>query len=88
MKIKPLADRIMIIPIDQNSEEVRASGLITVKKDIPPSTKGKVLALGATVSNEIKVGDLVQYGQHSGIPITWEDKDYLIMREKELICIL
>lgn len=88
MNIKPLANRLIISPTDQNPEEIRESGLITIKKDVPPSTKGKVLAVGDKVSAEVKVGDVVQYGQHSGIPLPWEGQDYLIMRETEIICVL
>lgn len=88
MNLKPLANRMIIIPTDQGTEEIRTSGLITLKKEVPPSTRGKVLAVGDKVSAEIKVGDIVQYGQHSGAPLNWEGGEYLIMRETELICVL
>jgi co-chaperonin GroES (HSP10) len=88
MNVKPLANRVIISPTDQETEEVRASGLITMKKELPPSTRGKVMAIGEKVSADIKVGDLVQYGQHSGIIFAWEEKEYLIMREPDIICVL
>lgn len=87
MNIKPLSNRVVVIPTDQNSEEVRESGLIVLNKEIPPSTKGIVVAIGPKVL-DLAVGDKVQYGQHSGAPFPWEDKDYLIMRDTEIICVL
>lgn len=88
MTLKPIQDRIIISPIDQDSEEVRDSGLITLKKEVPPSTRGTVLAKGDKVSSDIKVGDIVQYAQQSGRMLEWEGKDYLIMREPDIICVL
>lgn len=88
MNLKPIANRIIISPTDQDTEEIRQSGLITLKKEIPPSTKGIVMATGPRVSADVKVGDRVQYGQFSGAELEWEGKDYLIMRDTEIICIL
>jgi len=79
---------MIIAPTDQETEETTKSGIITLRKDIPPSVRGKVLSVGPLVTKDVKVGDLVQYGQHSGAPLNWEGKDYLIMRETELICVL
>jgi chaperonin GroES len=88
MNLKPLFNRMIILPLDQGREVKTASGLITLRDEIPPSTRGKVISIGPKVSNDVKVGDIVQYGQHSGAPLPWEGEDYLIMRETELICIL
>ena len=87
MNVKPLANRVMILPVDQETEEVRASGLITMTKELPPSTRGKVIAIGEKVS-DVKVGDLVQYGQHAGSIFPWEEKEYLMIREPDIICVL
>lgn len=87
-QIKPIANRVLIIPTDQDTEIKRSSGIIELRKDIPPSTEGKVIALGSKVTYDLKIGDSVKYGQHSGVPCEWEGKNYLIMRETELICIL
>lgn len=88
MNLKPLFNRMIIQPLDQGREVTTASGLITLRDEIPPSTRGKVLSIGPKVTNDVKVGDVVQYGQHSGAPLHWEGEDYLIMRETELICVL
>jgi chaperonin GroES len=87
-KITPVGNRVLIIPTDQNSEEVLPSGLIIPRKEIPPSTRGKVVALGTKINDQIKVGDSVQYSQHSGIPFDWEGESYLMMKDTEIICIL
>jgi chaperonin GroES len=88
MTLKPIANRLIILPTDQDSEIVMPSGLITLRNEVPPSTVGKVISMGPKVSDDIKVGDTVKYGQHSGAPLPWEGKEYLIMRETELICVL
>ena len=86
--MKPLSNRILILPTDQDREERTASGIITLRKDIPPSTTGKVVLIGPKITEDIKEGDSVKYGQHSGVPLNWEGKDYLIMRDTEIICVL
>lgn len=88
MTLKPIQNRIIISPIDQDTEEVRPSGIIAIKKDVPPSTRGTVLAIGDRVSSYVKVGDTVQYAEQSGRILEWEDKEYLIMREPDIICVL
>lgn len=87
-KIQPIGNRVLIAPTDQNTEEITASGIITLRKEIPPSTTGKVIALGTKLNEDIKIGDSVKYGQHSGIPFEWEGKEYLMMKDSEIICIL
>lgn len=88
--IKPLGNRILILPVDQNKEEVTKTGIILVKKeeDIKPSTKGQIIAVGAKVPEEIEIGATVLYSQNSGIPITWDEKEYLVMRDTDLICVV
>jgi chaperonin GroES len=88
MNLKPIANRIIVSPTDQGSEETRESGLITLKKEVPPSTRGVIVAVGPRIEQPIKVGDNVVYGQHSGAEVEWEGKNYLIMRDTEIICVL
>ncbi|MCB0833858.1 MAG: co-chaperone GroES [Bacteroidetes bacterium] len=89
MKLKPLADRVIIEPME--AEEKTASGLI-----IPDSAKekpqvGKVLAVGPGKKKDepmtVKDGDLVLYGKYSGTEVTVDGKKYLIMPESDILAI-
>ena len=69
MKIKPLADRVLIEP--KPAEEKTASGLF-----IPDTAK------------ENKVGDEVLYGKYAGTEVTVDGKDYLIMKQNDILAII
>ena len=86
--MKPIGNRVLILPTDQDSEEISPGGIVLIKKDIPPSTRGRVVSVGPKAEAVLKVGDNVQYGQHSGHEIEWEDKTHLIMKDSDIICIL
>lgn len=89
MKIKPLADRVLVEP--KAAEAVTAGGLI-----IPDTTKekpleGTVVAAGPgskDVEMEVKVGDVVLYGKYAGTEITVEGNEYLMMRQSDIMAIL
>lgn len=94
MKIKPLADRIVVKSAP--AEEKTASGII-----IPDSAKekpmqgeivavgaGRVTDAGALVKLEVKVGDKVLYGKYSGTEVTIDGEEYLIMRESDVYAII
>ncbi|HMV26169.1 co-chaperone GroES [bacterium] len=89
MKLKPLADRVIVEPME--AEEKTASGLI-----IPDSAKekpqvGKVVAAGPGKKKDepltVKTGDMVLYGKYSGTEITYENKKYLIMSESDILAV-
>ena len=89
MKIKPLADRVVIEP--KATEEKTAGGII-----IPDNTKekpleGVVVAVGngtKEVTMEVKVGDKVLYGKYAGTEVTVDGKEYLIMRQQDVLATL
>ena len=94
MKIKPLADRVVVKPAP--AEEKTASGIIipdTAKEkpmmgEIVAAGKGKTTDDGKFVAMELKVGDKVLYGKYSGTEVTIEGEDYLIMRESDVYAII
>ena len=94
MKIKPLADRVVVKP--QEAEETTASGIIlpdTAKEkpqagEIIAAGPGKVSDTGNTISMTVKVGDNVLYGKYSGTEITLEGNEVLIMRESDILAVL
>ena len=94
MKIKPLADRIVIKP--SPAEEKSRGGIIlpyTAKEkpvvgEVVAIGPGKVTDDGKTVKPEVKVGDKVLYGKYSGTEVTIEGEEYLIMREADVFAIV
>ena len=89
VKLKPLADRVLIEPAP--AETTTASGIIIPDTVQEKPQKGTVVAVGAgTKENPItvKVGDVVLYGKYSGTELKLEGKSYLIMRENDLLGIL
>jgi chaperonin GroES len=94
MKIKPLADRIVVKPSE--AEEKTASGIIipdTAKEkpmqgEIIAVGQGRVTDSGTFVKLELKVGDKVLYGKYSGTEVTVDGNEYLIMRESDVYTII
>ena len=95
MKIQPLADRIVVKPLE--AEEVTAGGIVLpdAAKDKPQ--EGKVIAVGSgkksdsgeTIALEVKAGDVVLYGKYSGTEIKTKDgENVLIMREDDVLAIV
>ena len=89
LNIKPLADRVLVEPIE--AETKTASGIIIPDNAKEKPQKGKVMAVGkGTKENPmtVKVGDSVLYGNYSGTELKLEGKDYLIMSEKDILAIV
>ena len=88
-KIKPLADRVLIEPME--AEEKTASGIIIPDTAKEKPQKGVVVAVGPGTKDEpltVKEGDTVLYGKYAGTEISYEDKEYLIMRESDIVAII
>jgi chaperonin GroES len=89
IKIKPLADRVLVEPA---SAEVKTAGGIIIPdtaKEKPQ--KGTVIAVGPGTTDQkitVKVGDVVLYGKYSGTEISFEGKNYLIMKESDIYAII
>jgi chaperonin GroES len=94
MNIKPLADRVVVRPIEQ--EEKKQGGIIipdTAKEkpqegEIIAVGPGKVSEAGEKIAMEVKKGDRVLYGKYSGTEVTVNNEDYLIMRESDILAII
>jgi chaperonin GroES len=89
LNIKPIADRVVIEAAP--AEEKTASGIYIpdTAKEKPQS--GTVVAVGNGKKDEpmtVKVGDQVLYGKYSGTEITYEGKEYLIMKEADIYAVL
>ena len=89
IKMKPLGTRVIIEPLV--AEEKTQGGII-----IPDSAKekpqsGKVVAVGPGSKDEpmeVNVGDVVLYGKYSGTEISYENGDYLIMSQSDILAVV
>ena len=89
LNIKPLADRVLVEPVE--AETTTASGIIIPDNAKEKPQKGKVIAVGNGKKDEpmtVQVGDTVLYGKYSGTELKLEGKDYLIMRESDILAIV
>jgi chaperonin GroES len=89
VKIKPLADRVLIEPMA--AEQKTASGIIIPDTAKEKPQRGKVVAVGKGTKDEpmeLKVGDEVLYGKYAGTEISIDGKDYLMMRQSDVLAVI
>ena len=89
VKFRPLADRVLIEPIA--AETKTASGIIIPDTAKEKPQEGTVIAVGPGKVDEpttVKVGDKVLYGKYSGSELKLDGKDYLIVKESDLLGII
>ncbi len=89
MTIKPLADRVLILPAE--AEVKTASGIIIPDTAKEKPLKGEVIACGEGTKDEkmiLKKGDSVLYGKYSGTELEIEGKKYLIMRQSDVLAVV
>jgi chaperonin GroES len=95
MNIQPLADRVVIKPLEAEAKTKGGIVLPDTAKEKPQEGKvvavgkGRVLDNGTLQAPEVKVGDKVLYGKYSGNEITTKDgEELLIMREEDILAII
>ena len=94
LKIRPLHDRILVERLEE--KEVKKGGIIIpdTAKEKPQEAKviaagnGKVSEDGKTIPLDVKAGDKILFGKYSGSEVKIDDKEYLIMREEDVLAIL
>jgi chaperonin GroES len=90
MNIKPLGDRILVKPLEQ--EEATKSGIIlpdTAEKE--RKAQGQIVAIGQgekILKLNLKVGDKVLYGKYAGDEVEVEKVEYKILRDEEILAVL
>lgn len=92
--LKPLGDRIIIEVVEV--EEKTAFGIVLPDSAKEKPQQGKVVAVGSgivtnsgtVVSLSVKAGDQVIYAQYAGTEVKYEGKDYLILRESDVLAIV
>ena len=92
MKLKPLGDRLIVKPIDE--EETTASGIVLPDTAKEKPQKGKVIAAGEgrwdedgekRIPLDVAEGDEVLYSKYGGTEVTVEDEDLLVLRESDVL---
>jgi len=91
MNLKPLGDRLIVKPVDE--EETTASGIVLPDTAKEKPQKGTVLAVGDGALNEdgsrrpldVAEGDEVLYSKYGGTEVTVEGDDLLVLRESDVL---
>jgi chaperonin GroES len=94
MNLKPLGDRLIVEPIEQ--EEMTASGIVLPETAKEKPMQGKVLAIGpgarkedgSRIAMDVSTGDTVLYAKYGGTEVKLEDKKYLILKETDVLAIV
>lgn len=89
MKIKPLADRVLIEPAPAETKTV--SGIIIPDSAKEKPLRGTVVAVGNGTKDEEMIlheGDIVLYGKYAGTELELDNVKYLIMRQSDVLAIL
>jgi len=91
VKLQPLADRVVVKPIEQ--EEVTKGGIVLPDTAKEKPQEGKVMAVGKgrlsedgkRIAMDVKVGDIVIYAKYGGTEIKIEDEELVILRESDIL---
>ena len=94
MNLRPLHDRLIVERIEEQEQQV--GGIIIPDSAKEKPQQGKVLAVGKgkvkddgkVAPLDVKEGDTILFGKYSGQEIKLDGKEYLIMREDEVLAIL
>ena len=87
--MKPINDRVVVQPAP--AEAKTAGGIIIPDTAKEKPQEGKVVAVGPGkdgIKLSVKKGDTVLYGKYAGQELSYKGKDYLIMREDDILVIL
>jgi chaperonin GroES len=94
MSVKPLGDRVLVQPVEEN--EVKKGGIIIPDTAKEKPQEGKIIALGTGKRDDdgklvpftVKKGDRVLISKYGGTEIKIDGKDYLIMREEDILGVI
>ncbi len=93
MKIKPIFDRVVLLPKEKDKET--KSGIILPTASLEKSQIATVVAVGEggmvdgkEVKMQVKVGDEVIYSKYSGTEFTFEEKKYIVIKQNDILAVL
>jgi chaperonin GroES len=92
--LKPLGDRVVIEVVEQ--EETTSSGIVLPDSAKEKPQEGKVVAVGTgrvtdngeRVALEVAEGNRVIYSKYAGTEVKYEGKEYLILRESDILAVI
>ncbi len=93
-KIKPLADRVVVTPLEE--EEQMRGGLYIPDTAKEKPQQGKIVAVGpgklsdegVRVEPDVEAGQTVLYGKYSGTDVTIDGREFLILREADILAVI
>lgn len=88
MNIKPLADRVLVLPVPA---EEKVGGIIIPDTAKEKPQRGRIIAVGQGTKDEtmvLKENDIVLYGKYAGTELEYEGEKYLIMRQSDVLAVL
>jgi chaperonin GroES len=94
MELRPLHDRVMVTRLDEVEQKVGGIIIPDTAKEKPQQAhveavgNGKLLETGERVPLEVKAGDRILFGKYSGSEIKIDGKEYLILKEDEILGVL
>ncbi|MCL4509783.1 MAG: co-chaperone GroES [Bacteroidetes bacterium] len=94
MKIKPLADRVVVKPLPADDKTKGGLFVPDTAKERPQQGEivavgpGRVTDDGKKIPIDVKVGDKILYGKYSGTEVNYDGEEYLIMRESDIFAII
>jgi len=91
VKLQPLADRVVVRPIEREEQTKTGIYLPDTAKEKPQ--EGEVIAVGPgrisedgkVIAMDVKVGDIVIYAKYGGTEIKVDDEDLMILRESDIL---
>ena len=94
MNLRPLGDRLVVTPMEQ--EETTKTGILLPESAKEKPQQGNVIATGPGVRKEngerimmdVKVGDKVLYAKYAGTTIKIDGKEYLILKETDVLAVV
>jgi len=94
MNLKPLGDRVVVQPTEQ--DEQTASGIFLPETAKEKPQQGEIIAAGPggrkesgdRIALDVKVGDKVLYARYSGTTIKLDGKEYLILKESDILAVV
>jgi len=91
LKLKPLADRVVVRPIEREEQTKTGIYLPDTAKEKPQ--EGEIIAVGPgrksedgnVIAMDVKVGDIVIYAKYGGTEIKIDDEELMILRESDIL---
>ena len=93
-KIKPLSDRVVVTPLEDDEQMRGGLYIPDTAKEKPQQGKimavgpGKLSDEGVRVEPDVEVGQTVLYGKYSGTDVTIDGEEFLILRESDIVAVM